>query len=658
MPGIVPVVLSRPESLPLEFDADGNAFSARYGDRFASRDGALGQARHVFLAGSGLPQRWARREHFCVLETGFGLGVNFLATWMAWRDDPLRSRRLHYVALERHPIRREDRGAWTRALAAILRADGGHGQEREWENLHRQLVERWPLALVGLHRIALDDGAVTLTLALGDAREFAPQLHMGFDALYLDGFAPDRNPEMWDPRLLRALARLARPGATAASFSCAGAVRAALAQSGFAVERSQGFGSKRSMLQAVYAPKWKTRRREPPMPYEGKRAAIIVGAGLAGASCAHALYARGWNVRVLDRNGRAAGATSALPCGLLAPMLSADDNLASRLSRAGCLFTLSLLQGFAPNGLTADGARLWSASGIFRVDGEEDASMPDALAALGFPHEFARHVPAADTPALLGMQARRAGTWLGQGAIVSAGGLVRALLDQGPAVEKFDVVAVEYRDGTWHLGEKDGKEASAPVLILANGQGLTPLRPQQHAQLELLHGRMTFLRSQALANLRAPISGDGYLLPPLLGGAAAGATFERDAIEEDCADRENLQRAVRLLAPGQVDPASLLPEGGFSGQRCVARDRMPLAGPLIDEEALAVQAPHLRGAHLAELPRSPGLFSLVALGSRGLALAPILGETIACRIEGEPPPLEKALLDAVDPARFILRHLR
>ena len=92
-------------------DASGQASSPRYGDIYASRAGALGQARGVYLQGCGLldtPPRWAGREQFTVLETGFGLGVNFLATWAAWRADPQRCARLDYVSLELHPVRAAD----------------------------------------------------------------------------------------------------------------------------------------------------------------------------------------------------------------------------------------------------------------------------------------------------------------------------------------------------------------------------------------------------------------------------------------------------------------------------------------------------------------------------------------------------------------------
>ena len=91
-----------------EFDADGRLYSPVYGDVYHSPSGALGQAEHVFLRGNGLPQRWRGRSAFTVCETGFGLGLNFLALWKAWRDDPDRSAALHVVSMEGHPFARED----------------------------------------------------------------------------------------------------------------------------------------------------------------------------------------------------------------------------------------------------------------------------------------------------------------------------------------------------------------------------------------------------------------------------------------------------------------------------------------------------------------------------------------------------------------------
>ena len=96
---LVPASLAFREEVP---------YSAIFDDVYHSADGGLAQARHVFLGGNALPARWAGRERFVVFETGFGLGLNFLGTWRAWRDDPARCAKLHYVAVEKHPFRTED----------------------------------------------------------------------------------------------------------------------------------------------------------------------------------------------------------------------------------------------------------------------------------------------------------------------------------------------------------------------------------------------------------------------------------------------------------------------------------------------------------------------------------------------------------------------
>ena len=95
--------------------ADGTPWSEQYGDVYHSHDGGLGQAQHVFLAGNGLPERWQGRARFVIVETGFGLGLNFLATWAAWRGDATRSARLHFISFEKHPSARMTCASCTRA---------------------------------------------------------------------------------------------------------------------------------------------------------------------------------------------------------------------------------------------------------------------------------------------------------------------------------------------------------------------------------------------------------------------------------------------------------------------------------------------------------------------------------------------------------------
>ncbi|SFN33257.1 tRNA U34 5-methylaminomethyl-2-thiouridine-forming methyltransferase MnmC [Formivibrio citricus] len=215
--------------------SDGIPFSAVFDDVYHTADGGLGQALHVFLAGNGLPQRWQGRDAFTILETGFGLGLNFLVTWQAWRCDPLRSRRLHFISVEKFPFLPQD-------LQRL------HAAWPQFSSLSADLVKAWPPLSGGRHDLFLDEGSVQLTLLLGDAREQFPLLEAQADAVYLDGFAPSKNPDMWSLPIFEQLYRLAVPGCTLATWSVAGMVRNGLKQAGFAVCKTQGFGGKRQML--------------------------------------------------------------------------------------------------------------------------------------------------------------------------------------------------------------------------------------------------------------------------------------------------------------------------------------------------------------------------------------------------------------------------
>jgi len=258
---------------------DGALHSEQFGDVYFSTDGGIEETRHVFLAGNGLPARFATRPHFTIVELGFGTGLNFLTTWQAWRGHAAASARLHYVAVEKHPLLPED-------LARV---------QRHWPQfsaLARALQAEYPPLFPGFHRLLFDGGRIMLTLLLGEVQSLLDELEATADAFFLDGFSPSRNPQMWTPGVFAALRRLAVPGTTAATYSVAGTVRAGLTQAGFAVERQPGFGHKREMLVA----------RVPglePVSAPVQRV-VVIGGGIAGASCALALARRGVRAEVLE----------------------------------------------------------------------------------------------------------------------------------------------------------------------------------------------------------------------------------------------------------------------------------------------------------------------------------------------------------------------
>ena len=294
----------------IDHDADGTPRSREHDDIYHPRSGALAQARHVFLDGDRTSARWRGRDRFVVLETGFGLGNNFLATWAAWRADPQRCRRLHFLSIESMPPTRDD-------LAAAVR-------DAELQPLADTLARRWPPLTWNLHRLAFDDGAVELLLAFGDVASWLPQTVASVDAFFLDGFAPARNPAMWDMRLYKAMARLAAPHATVATWTAARGVREGLRSAGFEVALAPGSHGKRDITRAVFAPRFvprrETRRIASSTTNESGSSdaepVLIVGAGLAGCALAAALAEHGRASLLIDRADKIASEASGNAAGL------------------------------------------------------------------------------------------------------------------------------------------------------------------------------------------------------------------------------------------------------------------------------------------------------------------------------------------------------
>jgi len=636
----------------LAFDASGNPFSAQFSDIYHSADSAAGQARHVFLRGNDLPARWAGARVFAIVETGFGIGLNFLATWQAWRDDPRRCARLHFVSIERWPFAQAD-------LTTL------HALYPEFAALSSQLLAAWPPLVPGMHRLHFDDEKVTLTLVFDEAIEAARGLSVAADAFYLDGFAPDRNPAMWSAPLLKTLARLAAPGATVATYSAAGAVRDALVAAGFVVEKRSGFGRKRDMLAGRDAPRWPVRRRVPPSWPE--RHAIVVGAGVSGAALASRLAVRGWRIDLVESGSAPSGAASGLRAGVFQPHVSRDDNLLSRFTRAGFLYALRAWAG----ALDAAATPPWQPCGVLQLaDGvENETRVADTAVALAHPVDYALHVTRAEAAALAGRATAIGGWWFPMAGFVCPAAIVAVQLahaarQAGPAptVHLDRHVARLQRDGDrWSARDAAGAAiAAAPVVVLANACDAARLVDLGGDPLRRIRGQQTYLSAPPFAAPRVVVGGDGYVLPAVDGVAVTGATYDLDSADPGpsaASHAVNLARAEHML-PGStasVDAATL--EGGV-GFRCVATDRLPMVGAIVDIGRARADQMALAGAHLADLPRIRGLYGAFAFASRGLSWSALAAEALASELDAEPAPLSHALLDAIDPGRFVVKALR
>jgi tRNA 5-methylaminomethyl-2-thiouridine biosynthesis bifunctional protein len=589
----------------LAFAADGTPYSQAYGDVYHSAGGGLAQAQHVFLQGNGLPGRWRQRRAFTILETGFGFGLSFLATWRAWREDAARSERLHFVSIEKHPFTNVDLSSFWEKIFELKKES-------------QELIARWPMLVPGMHRIEFEGGNVVLTLFLGDIADGLPQLQLAADAIYLDGFAPQKNPQMWVPLLLRHLGRLAAPGATLATWSVAGPVRSALEGAGFAVEKVEGFGSKRQMLRGHLV---RTARTG---PVQSRRSAIVIGAGVAGAAACERLASRGWHVTLIERQAGPAQEASGNPAGVFHPVVSPDDSLFARFTRASFLFLLRHWQAL-------EGVQ-WEHCGVLQVarNAQEKASQQRALATLGYPARYAQ------------FDETKGGIWFPEAGWVKPRSLVDGLLARFDIEKIFgrEVFSLSRENNAWKAKDvQDNVIASAAIVVLANASDALRLAPHPQARLRRVRGQLTLV--PAIAGLGHVVLRGGMALPGIGGLSVVGASFDVD--DEDTHLRTdshegNLERLEQMFpgASAGLDAARLEGRVAF---RAVVPDRLPMIGPIADA----------RGA---------GLYGAFAYGSRGLLWATLGGELLASMLEGEPLPVERKLAAAVDPGRFALRAAR
>ncbi|OIN92995.1 MAG: hypothetical protein AUJ20_05710 [Comamonadaceae bacterium CG1_02_60_18] len=232
---------------PVDWD-NGAPRSQRFDDIYRNRYDALAQARSVFLQGCHLPERWQGRASFTLLETGFGLGLNFLTTWATWLTDPSRCAKLNYFAIEAYPVSADDLLHSVQALETCAAPHDPTVQQVQL--LAQQLVTLWSTLQPGLNVWRPAHQPLALHLYIGDVHAMLACITEQVDAVYLDGFSPAANPQMWSEQTLAWVARLCHPGTHLASYTVAGAVRRRLTALGFAVERCPGLPPKRERLQA------------------------------------------------------------------------------------------------------------------------------------------------------------------------------------------------------------------------------------------------------------------------------------------------------------------------------------------------------------------------------------------------------------------------
>jgi tRNA 5-methylaminomethyl-2-thiouridine biosynthesis bifunctional protein len=393
---------------------------------------------------------------------------------------------------------------------------------------------------------------------------------------------------------------------------------------------------------------------------------LVIGAGLSGSAVAHSLASRGWAVTVLDQAEGVGAGASGLPAGLAAPHVSPDDNVLSRITRAGVRSTLqradALLQSGTDWALTgvlehnlagkrrlpkSDPGNSTSTSTNTNTNTNTGADLPHDMSTLASAAQIAAAGLPPETPAL----------WHGQAGWIRPRQLVAAQL-QTPGVDVLwgqTVHAIERRGALWTASNAQGQIlGEAPLLVVASAFDslalLNPL-PAVTVPLKPLRGQISFGHMSVLSDPQRqllppfPVNGHGSFIsgvpaPDGQPGWFIGSTFERDCTQAPVRAQDHAANQLRLAtllpALGAAMHTQFAPEHvqGWAGLRCTLPDRLPAVGP-IDSQRL------------------PGLWLCAGMGARGISLAVLCGELAAAWLDNEPLPLPPALVKHLSAERFV-----
>ncbi|MDB2390252.1 FAD-dependent 5-carboxymethylaminomethyl-2-thiouridine(34) oxidoreductase MnmC [Alphaproteobacteria bacterium] len=582
-----------------------------FDDVYYSVEGGLAESRHVFLGGNGLPFRLHNKSHFTIAETGFGTGLNLLALMSEMQNFP--ALQLDYISLEACPLEDDD---LERAHAPFAEV-ASHA-----EALRAALPPRWP----GTHMVHLLDGRLRLHLLYGQAEDMLATMDFRADAWFLDGFSPAKNLAMWNKNTLSHVGRLTHQGGTISTFTVASAVREALQDAGFILEKSHGFGRKRHMLTGI-KPNTAT---AVPTSVKIKQVAII-GGGIAGASIASGLNKRGIGATLFESGKRLASAASGNRMAVQSPRLAVDHNIASQLS--------SICLSFAAR--SSDKLNCDIAKQVISLDWpHREAVRQDKFRRQFWPDSLMRFVDAEEASALSGMTLPYGGAVYDYGRIINPVKYVERLAGDASLALATKVTSVSQADDqSFHINGDSGPSYHA--VVLAGGADMSDiltLMRKSGIPLDVTSGQVSHIPSNSrLQSLKAGLSFGGYLTPADNGFHELGATFDRTA-------------AMTLTDQGHAHNINLLPDGlaglidhstsqdGFAGrmsQRASTPDRNPIMGHLGDR-----------------------IYCLGALGARGITFAPLLGDMLAAEIADMPVSLSRDMRNALDPFRFRMRQGR
>ncbi|MEE3879694.1 bifunctional tRNA (5-methylaminomethyl-2-thiouridine)(34)-methyltransferase MnmD/FAD-dependent 5-carboxymethylaminomethyl-2-thiouridine(34) oxidoreductase MnmC [Vibrio sp. YYF0003] len=656
----------------LGWNESGTPVSDQFDDVYFSNVNGLEETRYVFLKKNHLPERWQEfdQRRFVIGETGFGTGLNFLAVWQWFnefrRENPEATlKELHFVSFEKYPLSQTD----------LIKA---HQAWPELAEYAAKLQKHYPAAVPECHRIVLEDGAITLDLWFGDIKDCMPQVPYGesglIDSWFLDGFAPSKNPEMWNQNLFNGMAKLAKQDCTVATFTAAGFVRRGLIEAGFTMAKVKGFGTKREMIAGTMEQR---QTHSNHLPWFNRTAAskpdsiAIIGGGISSAALAKTLSRRGQNVTLYCQDTRPAEGASGNRQGAVYPLLNGPHTGVSRVFAPAFLFARQFIEQTAEE-ISFD--HEWCGVTQLMWDEKSTAKLERILEG-NFTPELIQKLSAEETAEAIGLPIDMPSVHYPLGGWLCPAELTRGLIAQlekndnfeAKFEHKIDALTWNEESQSWAL-TSNGQTFEHSTVVIANGHEFQTLSQTADLPMGQVKGQVSHApETETLSKLKSVLCYDGYMTPvnPNNQQLCIGASYDRSHLDYEFdaeAQRDNADKLVKCV-PNQTWTNEVDITGNLSRQgiRCVSRDHLPFIGNVSDFESVKTQYANLQNQKEEEVEaihQFPNLFCFLGLGSRGLSSAPLMAELLASQICGDPLPLPVEVLAELHPSRMWVRKLR
>ncbi|WP_440615495.1 bifunctional tRNA (5-methylaminomethyl-2-thiouridine)(34)-methyltransferase MnmD/FAD-dependent 5-carboxymethylaminomethyl-2-thiouridine(34) oxidoreductase MnmC [Cysteiniphilum sp. 6C5] len=649
----------------LKWQDTGEPFSDEFDDVYFSKHNGLAESEYVFIDGNQLKKRFENLDenvHFAIAETGFGTGLNFLATLKLWAQYAPETAKLSFISCEKYPLTYSD---LEKALSI-------------WHEIKPQadqLFQVYPTSFYsGATTLNISEN-VHLTLLIGDAAKMLAAIDLSIDAWFLDGFAPAKNPDMWSDDLFKEIYRLSYGQTTLSTFTAAGFVKRALETQGFEIRKQKGFGHKREMICAVVKDTQKEVKTKI-KPYFAKsqwtlnktHKIAIIGAGMAGCALTYELSQIGFEVDLFDQCDDIAQGASGNPYGILKPYMTVDGNISDSFHTQGFMHTRDyILKHKSEIDFNECGALelLSDNKTRQRFDNiiKKRASLEDLLQIVD--RETASKIAGCDVSSNC--------AYYPTAMVVNPYSLCQSLIGNSKNVNLcFSHHLDEFvrLDNTWQLSFSDNKNnkknqktlAYDAVVFAGNASLIKDLEAFKHIEIYPSYGQIT--QVQKVLNNKAILMDKGYILPSVDGKQLLGATFRDndDLIAEvrNSDDQINLMQINNII--GNQTNAQISAQR--VSLRCVTSDHVPMVGAVADALSFSQQYYQRlqKGVILKAMPQAEylsGLYLLTGFGSKGLC-SMIYGAKLLSQlmVNGHQASVPNQLIEGLHPLRFNVRKLK